>query len=394
MLLSYRRLRSSPLLPIFLIVCVDVLGLTLILPLLPFYAERLGASPTVVGLLVSTYAFCQLIAGPLLGRMSDQVGRKPLLLLSQVGTFIGFLILAYANQLWLVFLSRVVDGLTAGNLSLAQAYISDVTKPEERAKSFALIGIAFGLGFLVGPGASGYLSGFSYQYPIFAAAALSFTSILCTWFLLPSSKPHLEEREGEAARRFTILAWGRYVEYFKRPGLAPLLWQFFAFTFAFALFMSGFPLFAERRFTWDGRAFGPKQVGYIYAYVGFLGIILQGGLIGRLVKAFGEEKLVRAGFFLASIGMAILGFTYGIPLLLVVSALTGIGTGGLRPALTSLVTQKATRSEQGTVLGLTQSLMSVSQIAAPFIAGLLINQFWLKAWALLGASVSVVALLL
>src|SRR5713226_1770672 len=177
MLPSYCRLRQSPLVPIFLIVCVDVLGLTLMLPLLPFYAEHLGASPTAVGLLVSTYAVCQLVAGPMLGRMSDRVGRRPLLLVSQIGTLIGFLILAFANSLWLVFLSRVIDGLTAGNLSLAQAYISDVTKPEERAKSFALIGIAFGLGFLVGPGISGFLSTFNPKYPIFAAAGLSLTSI-------------------------------------------------------------------------------------------------------------------------------------------------------------------------------------------------------------------------
>src|ERR1700692_4737196 len=172
MLLSYCRLRRSPLLPIFLIVCVDVLGLALILPLLPFYSVPLR---------------------------------------TQIGSFIGFLILAYANQLWLVFLSRIIDGLTAGNLSLAQAYISDVTKPEERAKSFALIGIAFGMGFLVGPGVSGYLAGFSYQLPIFAAAGLSFTSILCTYFLLPAHPPHAD---AAAERKFTILGWGRYVEFF------------------------------------------------------------------------------------------------------------------------------------------------------------------------------------
>ena len=327
----------------------------------------------------------------MLGRMSDHMGRRPLLLVSQAGTFIGFLILAWAGSLWLVFLSRIIDGLTAGNLSLAQAYISDVTQPEERAKSFALIGIAFGMGFLVGPGVSGYLAGFNYQYPIFVAAGLSFTSILCTYFLLPSHAPH---QDPSAVRKFTLLDWGRYVEFFKRPGLAPLLWQFFAFTFAFALFMSGFPLFAERRFTWDGQPFGPKQVGYVYAYVGFLGIILQGGLIGRLVKAFGENKLGRAGFALFAVGLAGLGFTYRIPLLLVMAALAGVGSGALRPALTSLITQKAARSEQGTVLGLTQSLMSVSQITAPFIAGLLITRYWLHAWALLGAGVSAAALLL
>src|SRR5258708_1316496 len=178
MLPSYCRLRRSPLLPIFLIVSVDVLGLTLFLPLLPFYAERLGANPTVVGLLGPTYAVCQLVGGPMLGRLSDHVGRRPLLLVSQAGTLIGFLILAFANSLWLVFLSRVIDGLTAGNLSLAQAYISDVTKPEERAKSFGLIGIAFGMGFLVRPRVSGDLATFSFQSPVFARACLSFNRTL------------------------------------------------------------------------------------------------------------------------------------------------------------------------------------------------------------------------
>src|SRR5258708_36410296 len=149
---------KSPLLPIFLIVMVDVLGLTIMLPLLPFYAEHFGASPTVVGLLVSTFALSQLIAGPVLGQISDRVGRKPVLTVSQMGTFAGFLVLAYAPNLFFVFLARIIDGLTAGNLSIAQAYIADVTTPKERARAFAVIGIAFGIGFLIGPGAPGYLT--------------------------------------------------------------------------------------------------------------------------------------------------------------------------------------------------------------------------------------------
>jgi DHA1 family tetracycline resistance protein-like MFS transporter len=392
--------RRSPLLPIFLIVMVDVLGLTIILPLLPFYAERLGASPTVVGLLVSTYAACQLVAGPVLGQMSDRVGRRPLLLVSQMGTFIGFLILAWAGfigLLWLVFVSRVIDGLTAGNLSLAQAYISDVTRPEERAKSFGVIGVAFGIGFLIGPAISGFLSTFGYEYPIFAAAALSFTSILSTYFLLPSAPviPESEKREGPpppAGRRLRVLDWGNYATYFKRPALASLLWQFFSFTFTFAIFMSGFALFAERRYTWNGHPFGVKEVGYVFAYVGFLGIILQGGLIGRLVRKFGEEKLVYAGFVTATAGFGLMGFTYRLPGLLVASSIASFGTGVLRPALTSLITQRAGRDEQGVVLGLTQSLMSVAQIIGPVIAGFLIDRGLLTTWAVVGAAVSAVGI--
>ncbi|HLG95554.1 MAG TPA: MFS transporter [Bryobacteraceae bacterium] len=379
---------KSPLLAIFLIVSVDVLGLTIILPLLPFYAEKLGASPAVVGMLVSTYALCQLIAGPILGRMSDHMGRRPLLLVSQVGTFIGFMILAYANMLWLVFLSRIIDGITAGNLSLAQAYISDVTKPEDRAKSFALIGIAFGMGFLIGPAISGFLAQYSYQYPIFAAAALSATSILSTFFLLPSNIPVA----ADTPRKFTVLDWGNYVRFFREPSLGPLLWQFLAFALTFSLFMTGFPLFAERRFTWNGHPFGAKEVGYVYAYLGFLGVILQGGLMGRLVKAFGEITLVRAGFFVAMAGLAALAFTSQIPVLLVVAAAASLGTGVNRPALTSLITQRADRSEQGVVLGLTQSLNSFSAICAPTIAGFLIDHSLLIVWGLLAAAISGTAL--
>ncbi len=384
-------LRKSPLLPIFLIVSVDVLGLTIILPLLPFYAEHYGASPAVVGLLVSLYAFCQLIAGPMLGRLSDHMGRRPLLLVSQVGTFIGFLILAYANALWLIFLSRAIDGLTAGNLSLAQAYISDVTKPEDRAKSFALIGIAFGMGFLIGPGLSGFLSKFGYQYPILVAAGLSATSIVCTYFLLPAVTPPAADHA--TPRKFTLLDWGNYVRYFRQPGLGPLLWQFFAFTFAFSMFMSGFALFAERRYTWHGEAFGVQQVGYVYAFLGLLGVILQGGLIGRLVKALGETNLARAGFFFGLVGLVALGFTHSIPLLLISVAVASSGTGIVRPTVTSLITQKAGRSEQGVILGLTQSLNSISAIAAPALAGFLIDHSLLSTWAVVGGVICGIALL-
>ncbi len=382
--------RSSPLIPIFLIVVVDVLGLAIILPLLPFYAEKLGASPTTVGLLVSTYAVCQLIAGPLLGRMSDQVGRKRLLLVSQVGTFIGFIVLAYAQTLWVVFLARIIDGVTAGNLSLAQAYISDVTKPEERTKAFGLIGIAFGIGFLIGPALAGLLSVYGYQYPIFAAAALSATSVFTTWRLLPSV--NTASPDAAKDRRLSLLDWGNYVRYFRQPGLAPLLWQFAAFIFGFSAFMSGFALFAERRFTWDGQPFGPKQVGLVYAYFGFLAIILQGGLLGRLSKRFGDRMLVKAGFVTAIAGFAGLGFSYTVPQLLLASTFCSFGTGALRPALTSLITQHAGRSEQGSVLGLTQSLMSIAQIVAPFVAGLMIDHSMLTTWAMIGVVTSVIGL--
>src|SRR6478609_3293238 len=197
------------------------------IPLLPFYAEKLGASPSQVGWLVGVYALFQLFSGPLLGRMSDRVGRKPLLIVSQIGTLIGFLVTALAGTLWVVFLGRIIDGATAGNLSLAQAYISDVTKPEERAKSFGVIGIAFGLGFLIGPAISGFLAQYDYRYPIFGAALLSATSIATTWMLLPSVRPGNSNASGPGGKRLSLVDWGSYLQYFKQPKLSSRLWQFF-----------------------------------------------------------------------------------------------------------------------------------------------------------------------
>ncbi len=382
-------MKRSPLLPIFLIVQVDVLGLSIMIPLLPFYAEKLGASAFVVGLLISTYALCQLVAGPILGRMSDQMGRKPLLIVSQIGTLIGFLLLASASSLWLVFVARVIDGLTAGNLSLALAYIADVTEPKNRAKSFGVIGIAFGVGFMIGPAISGYLAQFGLVYPIFVAAFLSAASIVCTATLLPKAEPHAEGEGAEAGRRLDLFEWKVYAGYFTRPKLGALLWQFFFFAFSFALFVSGFALYAQRRYTWHGHPYGVKEVGYVFFYVGFLGAILQGGLIGRLVKMMGERKLVWTGFGASAIGYGMLAWTHTLGQLLAASTVNSY-SGVLRPSVTSLITQQAGRREQGVVLGLTQSITSISQVVAPVIAGALIDGSQLAIWALLTGGVALV----
>lgn len=381
-----KRRFTSPLLPIFLIVAVDVLGFTIILPLLPFYSERLGASPTIVGAIVSIYAVCQLLAGPILGQWSDRIGRRPVLLLSQAGTLGGFLVLAFSTHVWMVFLSRAIDGLTAGNLSIAQAYISDVTKPENRAKSFAIIGVAFGFGFLVGPAISGFLAHFGYQAPIFAACALSLCSILCTFFLLPrheAAHGHAGEVEetGPGGRRLSLISWGQYRRFFQDRELARLLTQWLLFALSFSTFISGFALFAERRYVWNGHPVGVREVGYIFAFNGFIGMIMQGGMVGRMVKKLGERKVVQLGFFTSLLGYAGIGFTQTIGQLLWVMAFTSICAAGLRPALTSMVTQKAGRREQGVILGLTQSLTSMAQIAAPLLAGYLIDRGLLTTWA-------------
>ncbi|HVV85163.1 MAG TPA: MFS transporter [Kofleriaceae bacterium] len=383
-------MRRSPLLPIFLIVLVDVMGLTIVLPLLAIYSESFGASAQVASLLMPTYAVCQLVAGPILGRLSDRYGRRRILLVSQLGTLAGFILLAKAKVLWMVFAGRVIDGLTAGNLTVAQAYIADHTPPERRARSFALIGIAFGIGFLFGPFLSATLShSHGYAAPFWAAAGMSLTSILGTIFLLPADhgtagagaagKPGGDA--GPAGRRVSIFDWRVYTAYFQRPALGVLLVLFFVYMFSFSLFTGGFALFAERYLTWKGAPFTPREIGFTLAYVGLIGAVIQGGLIGRLVARHGERRLVVAGFASLGAGYTVLAFVGGIPVLVAAATLSAIGTAVLRPSITALVTHQAGKHEQGAVLGVTQSLSSVAAIVAPPLAGLLIGHHLGRAWA-------------
>jgi MFS family permease len=301
----------------------------------------------------------------------------------------------------MVYLSRIIDGSTAGNISLAQAYISDNTQPKDRAKSFALIGIAFGVGFLFGPALAGYLAGPTTNphltRPIYLAAAMSAMSILCTALLVRGGAPvHTPSADdaGPGGKRLGIFNWSQYLQYFKRPALRAMLLQFFCYMLCFTLFTSGFALFAERRFTWKGHPFGPREIGFVFGYAGFLGIILQGGLVGRLVARFGEKRLIIAGFATLVVGYCLLGATWTIALLVVTTTVNSFGNGVLRPALTSLITQIAARHEQGVVLGLMQSLTSVAQIVSPTIAGMLIDRHWLGPWCLTASVFSAVGLAL
>ncbi|MDX9730491.1 MAG: MFS transporter [Bdellovibrionales bacterium] len=357
---------KSPLFAIFLIVAVDVLGFTIILPLLPFYAQKFGASPLIVGVLATTFAVCQLVSGPILGRVSDRYGRKPILMLSQAGTFVGFILLGVANSLPLIFLSRIIDGVTAGNLSIAQATIADVTPPEGRAKAFGIIGIAFGFGFILGPAISAALSPIDVHYPAYVAAGLSALSIVATWLFLPDAQQRVDSSEN--AKSAKKLAF-----YFRRPEMRWLLIEFLIFGFIFAGFNSGFALFAERRFTWNGQPFGAHEVSILFTYSGFLGLILQGFILGRLVKAYGETKLIWAGFASMLVSYLLLSQAFSIVALVIASTIGSFGNGVIRPALTALVSRAADPREQGAALGATQSLVSLGQVLAPLLSGAIIN---------------------
>lgn len=452
--------QRSPLLPIFLIVLVDVLGFTIVIPLLAFYAEKFGASPLVATTLVSVYAVCSLISTPIIGNLSDRFGRKRLLLVSQAGTCLGFLMLAWSHALWMVFLGRILDGVTAGNLSLAQAYISDHTQPENRSKAFGVIGVAFGIGFMFGPALGGVLGRYGLHVPFVVAACLSLLSIIATATLLKNEKPeNLPEAVAmPGGKRPGAFDVATYTEYFRRPKLGSLYAQFFLFTFAFSCFTSGFALFAERRFTAAHSfkqtectlSFNPKldlpnaingwlivdgaklvygsqwtikdpktvevigdacaqlksakhvearfpwtsrEVGFLFAFTGLLGIILQGGLIGRLVKKYGEPKLVLAGFVAACAAYVILGFTFTIAMVGLVAVISAFGNGVLRPVITSLITQVAGRKEQGIAIGISGSLSSFAMMLAPVSGGALLEHHHLQLWTLVPATATAIGFL-
>jgi DHA1 family tetracycline resistance protein-like MFS transporter len=381
---------KNPLVPIFLIVFVDILGLTIVLPILPFYAQHFGAAPLVVGALVSAYAFCQFISGPILGRWSDRFGRKPVLLISQLGTFVGFLLMAFAPNLWILFLGRIIDGFTAGNITVAQAYISDVTPPEKRVKAFGIIGVSFGLGFLLGPAISGTLVSYGMGAPLFASAGLSFLSIMGTLFLLPKTKPTADSSI-EKGLFIPKKVWKRLLSH---VDLGPVLIQFFIFSFVFTSFTAGFALFMERRFTWNGAPLGPQEVGYLLAALGLYGVILQGGIVGRLNKLLGEKKMVIWGFLSCFVGFIIFAYTSSYLFLGLSMMITGFGTGILRPALSSLISQSVDKNEQGLVMGVSQSLGSIAQIMAPLLAGFLIDRSMLAEYSLVMSVASAGALFL
>ena len=382
--------RRAPLLPIFLIVLVDVLGLSIVLPLLAVYAETFGASAQVAALLIPVYAACQALAGPVLGALSDRVGRRRILLLSQAGTLVGFLCIAGAHALWMIFLGRVLDGLTAGNLGVAQAYIADNTEPKNRARSLALIGIAFGVGFMIGPAITAALSSHDMSTPLYVAAGLSFTSIICTATLLPPDDPARRRLASGPAgtdlagmpggKRLGLFSWHRYPAFFRRPVLGGVLTEFFLYQIAFYMFISGFALFAERRFTWQGHPFTPSEIGWLYAFSGLLGIIIQGGMLGRLVRVFKERRLIKAGLLSLAAGYALLAYVEPVAPLLIAMTFSAFGNGVLRPCLTSITTQVAGREEQGVVLGLSQTLSSLASILAGTLSGFLIERSLLGTW--------------
>src|SRR5829696_104749 len=292
---------TRPLLVIFLTIFVNLVGFGIIIPLLPFYAVTFGASPFVIGLLFAVFSLCQLVAAPLLGDLSDRRGRRPVLIFSLVGTVLSFVMLALAHTVWMLFLARIVDGLSGGNISTARAYVADVTEPKDRARAYGLIGAAFGLGFILGPALSGMLAGVSYTAPIWAAAALTLVAAIMAWLWLPETVHRAQAGTGNPLRSLPALL--------HRPRIRRVLAIDFLYWLAFAVFQTTLSLFAANRFQ-----FGPVQTGYLFAAFGLLGAIIQGGLIRHVVHRLGDKPTFLVGLGFGTVGLLAVAMAHTVPM--------------------------------------------------------------------------------
>jgi DHA1 family tetracycline resistance protein-like MFS transporter len=361
-------------------VFIDVLGFSLILPLLPFYAESFDASPTVVGLLLGANAITQLIGAPLIGRLSDRYGRRPLLLVSIAGTALSFVLLGLANSLWMLFLSRILDGFLGGNISLAQAYITDVTDEKSRAKGLGLIGAAFGVGFIFGPAIGGTLAGGgNYTVPAFAAAALSAINLVAVLLLLPESLPP-EQRAQRANSPATKVTLSALWQALSRPCVGPLLSFRLFFGLAFTMFQTIFALFAQKRLGLDVQA-----TSYILTYVGMLVVAVQAGGIGLLTKRFGDKQLVFGGTVMLAVSLLAWALTPNVWILLVILAPVALSGGVLNVVSNSALTKSVYPEEIGGTLGLSAALGSLARIVTPILGGFLIDAIGPGAPGVLGA---------
>jgi MFS family permease len=363
-------MRRASLLALFLTVFIDLIGFGMVIPFLSFYAREYGASGIMVGAVVGIYSIMQFFFAPVWGRLSDRIGRRPVLLISIAASCTGYLLFAFARSLGVLFASRVIAGVGGANIGTAQAYIADTTTHEDRAKGMGLIGAAFGMGFILGPPLSGFLSHVGTQHhlhgnllPGIVAATLSFTAFVIALFVLAESKPEgLVPRSG-VPPQFDRRIWR---EMFENRLLASLISGLFLTLLAVAGMEIGVTLHARERF-----GFRQIDMAWFFLFMGVIVAAIQGGLIGRFAKSVGEKMLVIIGAAAFTLGFALVPSVYRVPLLYGVAFLIAIGQGLCYPSLTSLVSKVAPESERGSLLGLATAVGSLARFLGPIVSGFL-----------------------
>ncbi len=386
MITPFKRLRrASPLAIIFASVFVDMLGYGMIVPLLPFLIREQTASALVVGLFSSLYALMQLIVAPLLGALSDRIGRRPVLIGCLFGSGLAYLLLSVVSSLELIALAVALGGAAGASNATAQAYITDVTPQEQRARGLGLIGAAFGLGLMIGPALAALLSPYGLGVPALAAGGFALVNTLYALLVLPESLP--PERRTRQQLRFGGLV-ARLATALALPLIRSLLLAIFLLNLAFNGLQSNFPLFSSDRFGWDAQA-----NGIFFAFVGVCAVITQGFLVGRVQPIFGEIRLVVAGLGLMALALGLMALATAAWMLYPLVGLIALGSGLAIPSITSLVSQRSPESQQGAVLGGMQSVLSLTLIFGPAIAGLLFDLFGPGAPYLAGSALAGAALL-
>jgi MFS transporter, DHA1 family, tetracycline resistance protein len=378
-------MKRSPLAIIFLTVFIDLVGFGIVLPLLPYYVETYGASAATIGMLQASYSLMQFLFTPIWGRLSDRYGRRPLILVSLAGSCIGFLIFGLAGSLPALFLGRMVAGIAGAIIPTTNAYVADVTPPEGRAKGMGLVGAAFGLGFILGPAIGGILAPYGYNKPVLLASLMAAINFVFAFFKLPESLP--ESARSQAQRR--PFGFQALRDALTHPQILPLMLMYLVVIFAFSNMEATFGLLNEHRYGLTAR-----QTGYLFAFIGIVMSIIQGLLVGRLVRRMGERRLIILGSFTMIFGLALMPFTPSTLVYCVVLAVLSFGAGINNPSITALLSKSSQADEQGGIMGIAQSVASLGRILGPLWGGYAFDAFGIGSPFITGGMFMAVAFLI
>jgi MFS family permease len=350
------------LLPILGITFIDIVGFSMLIPMLPYFVTHFGASALIVGVLFATFSLCQLLSAPLWGNISDRIGRKTVLIVSQIGATIGWVMLGVAPNIAalvavapiaVVFVARIIEGISGGNISITQAYVADLVEPHQRARAFGLIGAMFGAGMVFGPFGGGVLfAHFGFAAPFLVAAGLQFATLLLTIALLPESRANVPEGERVGV--------GEILANFRRPRLARILWQKLAISLGLYGWFAVFALYLQRQL-----GFSLTQTDYLFSFFAVFSVLMNGFVVGRISARLGDRAMSNVGLASLTTGLALVAFVHNIGLLAATMILFSFGMALTNTGITALISNAASDREQGTVLGTSSSLDSLSGILAP-----------------------------
>lgn len=363
---------------ILAIMITEVLGFSLVLPFLPLFAKDLGGNPVEIGLIVASFSFFQFLSAPIMGKLSDYVGRRPMLIISQLSTLASFVILGFSNSLWMIILSRIIDGLFGSNKTIASAYLSDISSKEDRSKAFGLAGMAFGAGFLVGPATGGFLSRFGYSLPAFLAAALSLVTIIMTLVMLPETV----KKRKITGLKINPLSLDSFSKYFRNKRVSFMLLTFAAYVSALFIFTTNQALFLNMKFD-----FTAEKVGYLLAYIGVINLVFRSPLLGKIIKIVGEDRLALFGITSMASGLFLITFVGNNIFLYFAYTLFALGSAFVRPLITGEISRRVPQTEQGEVLGVAGSLGSLSRIITPILGGFLISNLFAGSLTLVSSAI-------